>query len=200
VRLPDSAGKTAGNIDVVLAAYDKKGVVVDFGALEVQAVYISGNVRRPFEHFMEDPDARASMDWSREAHYPRPDYLSSSRKRLAPQLLFKGGILNTWGKKLAVALNQCFFSTLPAIKRVSKAEADIAWLLYDLAPIAAPSGKYQLQKVDVVYTKFGPALASITTPLPGDVRDFMTLLQRKLDQHLETAPTTRDIAERPTDD
>lgn len=200
VRLPDAAGKTAGNIDVVLAAYDKKGIVIDFGALEVQAVYISGNVRRPFEHFMEDPASRGSMDWADQSHYPRPDYLSSSRKRLAPQLLFKGGILNSWDRKMAVALNKSFFSTLPAIMRVPKTEADIAWLLYDLAPIAAPGGRYQLQKVDVVYTKFAPALASITTPLPGDVRDFMTLLQRKLDQHLETAPTTRDIAERPTDD
>jgi len=37
-------------------------------------------------------------------NYPRPDYLSSSRKRLAPQLIFKGGIINAWGKKTAVAL------------------------------------------------------------------------------------------------
>ncbi len=99
VRLNNSLGKSAGNIDVVLAAYDDNGRVHDFGALEIQAVYISGNVREPFEYFMKDPQSRASMNWSKEHNQPRPDYLSSSRKRLVPQLLFKGGILHNWKKK-----------------------------------------------------------------------------------------------------
>ncbi|GIK11191.1 MAG: hypothetical protein BroJett001_32570 [Chloroflexota bacterium] len=64
VRLKDKHGKSAGNIDVVLCAYDARGKVTDFGALEVQAVYISGNVRNPFEHYMEDPKGRANMDWT----------------------------------------------------------------------------------------------------------------------------------------
>ena len=100
VRLNDLQGKSAGNIDVVLVAYDNDGKVYDFGALEIQAVYISGNVRDPFEYFMKDTRSRASMDWSKEPNYPRPDYLSSSRKRLVPQLLFKGGILHSWKKRL----------------------------------------------------------------------------------------------------
>jgi len=78
VRLNDTNNKSAGNIDVVLAAYDDKGKVLDFGALEIQAVYISGNVREPFEYYMDDPQKRATMDWSKEPNYPRPDYLSSS--------------------------------------------------------------------------------------------------------------------------
>jgi hypothetical protein len=57
VRLNDADGKTAGNIDVVLVAYDDNGKVFDFGALEIQAVYISGNVRDPFAHYMSDPSA-----------------------------------------------------------------------------------------------------------------------------------------------
>lgn len=48
VRLKDAGGESAGNIDIVLCAYDEAGKVYDFGALEVQAVYISGNVRNPF--------------------------------------------------------------------------------------------------------------------------------------------------------
>lgn len=132
VRLNDSNGKSAGNIDVVLVAYDDNGKVYDFGALEIQAVYISGNVRDPFEYFMKAPKDRGAMDWSKEPNYPRPDYLSSSRKRLAPQLIFKGGILNSWSKKIAVALNKSFFSTLPKLKKTSKANADIAWFIYDL--------------------------------------------------------------------
>ncbi|OGP72614.1 MAG: hypothetical protein A2V86_04190 [Deltaproteobacteria bacterium RBG_16_49_23] len=199
VRLNDSRGKSAGNIDVVLVAYDDKGKIYDFGALEVQAVYISGNVREPFEFFMKAPKARASMDWSKEPNYPRPDYLSSSRKRLAPQLLFKGGILHSWKKKIAVALNKSFFGTLPPLKKVAKSDADIVWLIYDLELIKAKGkgpGRYYLKKVDEVFTEFEPALVSITTASPGKVEDFIKLLQEKLDERLETPPVNKTI-ERP---
>ena len=45
----------------------------------MQAVYISGNVRNPFEHYMEDPERHKQMDWSRQPNYPHADYLSSSQ-------------------------------------------------------------------------------------------------------------------------
>ena len=38
VRLNDKVGKSAGNIDIVLACLDKDGKVADFGAIEGQAV------------------------------------------------------------------------------------------------------------------------------------------------------------------
>ncbi|GHT68034.1 hypothetical protein AGMMS50239_32280 [Bacteroidia bacterium] len=44
IKLNDKFGKSAGNIDYVLVSYDEKGRVLDFGSLEVQAVYISGNL------------------------------------------------------------------------------------------------------------------------------------------------------------
>lgn len=199
VRLNDMHGKSAGNIDVVLVAYDDNGKVYDFGSLEIQAVYISGNVRDPFEYFMQDPHGRASMDWSKEPNYPRPDYLSSSRKRLAPQLLFKGGILHSWKKKIAVALNKSFFDTLPSLKRVPNSNADIAWLIYDLELIKKKGQepeRYSLKKVDEVFTEFEPSLLSITKASPGNVTDFMKQLQEKLDDHLEIPPVNKTI-ERP---
>ncbi|HLC17454.1 MAG TPA: NotI family restriction endonuclease [Thermodesulfobacteriota bacterium] len=199
VRMNDSKGKSAGSIDVVLVAYDDNGKVYDFGALEIQAVYISGNVREPFEHYIKDPQGRALMDWSKEPNYPRPDYLSSSRKRLVPQLLFKGGILHSWRKKTAVALNKGFFATLPNLEQVPKSDADIAWLIYDLEMIkekGQKSGRYSLKKVDEIFTKFEPALLSITTPSPGKIEDFIKLLQEKLDEQLETPPVNKTI-ERP---
>jgi len=199
VRLNDSHGKTAGNIDVVIVAYDNNGKVYDFGALEIQAVYISGNVRDPFEYFMKDPKGRELMDWSKEPNYPRPDYLSSSRKRLVPQLLFKGGILHSWQKKIAVALNRSFFATLPRLKKVPKSDADIAWFIYDLeleTQKEEKSQRYCLRKVDEIFTEFETALFSITTPSPGKVEDFLKLLQEKLDEQLETPPVNETI-ERP---
>jgi len=191
VRLKDADGGSAGNIDVVLCAYDKAGKVYDFGALEVQAVYISGNVRNPFEHFMDDPANRGDMDWTKEANYPRPDYLSSSRKRLAPQLIFKGGILNAWNKKSAVALNTGFFRTLPKLPEVPKAEADIAWLVYDLKLSSKPGEHHQLFLERTVYTKFEPALFQITRSRPGRMEDFVRELQTKVDEKLENPPTNR---------
>jgi len=35
VRLNDAMGKSAGNLDIVLAALDEHGQVIDFGAIEV---------------------------------------------------------------------------------------------------------------------------------------------------------------------
>ncbi len=194
VRLNDANGKSAGNIDVVLVAYDDSGKVFDFGALEIQAVYISGNVRDPFEYYMKNPKAHAQMDWSAQPNYPRPDYLSSSRKRLAPQLLYKGGILHSWRKKTAVALNKSFFETLPPLKTVSKPKADIAWLIYDLQLVREEGQeRLTLTKTDEIFTEFEPALISITTSSPGNIDDFITLLQEKLDEHLETPPNNKVI-------
>ncbi|HHX98577.1 MAG TPA: NotI family restriction endonuclease [Kiritimatiellia bacterium] len=194
VRLNDANGKSAGNIDVVLVSYDDEGRVLDFGALEIQAVYISGNVRAPFEYFMKAPKGRGQMDWSTQPNYPRPDYLSSSRKRLVPQLLFKGGILNSWRKKTAVALNKSFFDTLPRLTRVPKDKADIAWLIYELQLTTADGEqRYKLTKIDEVFTEFAPSLLSISTPVPGQMMDFVKLLQERLDEQLETPPNNRTI-------
>jgi Restriction endonuclease NotI len=192
VRLTDGYGKSAGNIDVVLVAYDKNEKIIDFGALEVQAVYISGNVREPFEYFMADPKGRQILDWSSQPNFPRPDYLSSSRKRLAPQLMFKGGILNEWGKKSAVALSKAFFDTLPELKRVPKKKADVAWFIYDLV-LNATSNRYELTKMHEVFTQFDEALARITTTKAGPLQKFVDQLQNKLDDQLVSAPTNKTI-------
>jgi Restriction endonuclease NotI len=192
VRLTDADGKSAGNIDVVLVAYDANEKIIDFGALEVQAVYISGNIRAPFEHFMEAPSKRFAMDWSSQPNYPRPDYLSSSRKRLAPQLMFKGGIMNQWGKKSAVAMSRAFFDTLPPLDRVSKDSASVGWFIYDLI-LNEAAQKYELTKVDEVFTQFSEALLKITTTRAGSIGKFVDHLQGKLDECLTSAPTNKVI-------
>ncbi|MDO8126720.1 MAG: hypothetical protein Q6359_05760, partial [Candidatus Brocadiales bacterium] len=89
--------------------------------------------------------------------------------------------------------------TLPRLKQVSKSDADIAWLIYDLELIKEKGqgpGRYSLKKVDEFFTEFEPALLSITTPSPGKVEDFIKLLQEKLDEQLETPPVNKTI-ERP---
>lgn len=190
MRLKDKFEKSGGNIDVVLVAYDSHGRVKDFGALEVQAVYISGNVRNPFEFYMEDPVANQAMNWHGHPNYPHADYLSSSRKRLAPQLIFKGGIFKTWGKKTAVALNSGFFNTLPHLEEVAKEQADVAWLIYDLIP---ENNTYTLTLVREVYTMFHESLEKITRSVPGDVKSFVDMLQEKVNDKLDHPPDTETI-------
>ena len=198
VRLNDKNGKSAGNIDLVLVSYAENGRILDFGALEIQAVYISGNVRNPFEYYMEDPANRNDFDWSKNPLYPNPDYLSSSRKRLVPQMIFKGGILNAWGKKTAVALNNNFFNTLPELPEVSPENATLAWLIYDLRHENVQN-RYFLKHEQTIHTQFHPALDKIINPEAGPVDNFMNLLQEKLDEKLEDnnppdAPTLSDLS------
>lgn len=196
VRLKDKRNNSAGNIDVVLCAYDASGRVTDFGALEVQAVYISGNIRNPFTHYMDDPENHASLDWSTHSNYPKPDYLSSSRKRLAPQLIFKGGILKAWGKKTAVALNRGFFDTLPTLQEVEPSCADIAWFIYELVD-EPEMNVFTLRKWRAIFTKFDESLERITRSEHGDVTDFIAVLQDKIDEKLIANPSNLEVIDAP---
>ncbi len=196
VRLKDSVGKSAGNIDIVLLSYDALGRITDYGALEVQAVYISGNISTPFQHYMEDPHAHADMDWRGQRNYPRPDYLSSSRKRLAPQLIFKGGILNGWGRKMAAALNTGFYNTLPVLDEVDPKDADLAFFVYDLV-LDAVQNRYVLTLNKTVYTKFEPTLLKMTRSEAGEEALFLGQMQKQLDKRLNNANALEAITPNP---
>lgn len=195
VKLLDRNGESAGNVDLVLVSYNDNGRLNDFASLEVQGVYISGNLRNSFDAYIKKPSS--IFNWSRGYNYPKPDYLSSSRKRLIPQMLYKGGIFKTWNKKQAVALQKSFFNTLPKLPTVIKEKAEIAWFLYDLI-LDKNIKEYRLTLIDTIYTKFEPALLRVTTSnKPGNVSDFINVLQNKLDERLESnppdAPTLKDI-------
>jgi Restriction endonuclease NotI len=178
VRLKDKHDKSAGNIDYVLVSYDAKGRVLDFGSLEVQAVYISGNLTGPFTAYLEVPSP--DFSWTQAFKYPKPDYLSSSRKRLIPQIIAKGSILKQWNKKQVVVLQSSFYNTLPALPEFDKAESDFAFFLYDLLPDKkAKALSMKLQRI--VYTKFASALEQIAKFEAGSISQFTEILQKKLD-------------------
>ncbi|MBR1517063.1 MAG: hypothetical protein IJ620_02820 [Bacteroidales bacterium] len=191
IKLNDGNGSSAGNIDYVIVCYDKDGNIIDFASLEVQGVYISGNLRNPFRKYIDSPTV--NFKWMGR-NYPHPDYLSSSRKRLMPQILYKGGIFKSWGKKQCVAIQKTFFETLPQLPKTTKDRADIAWFLYDLV-FDEPTKMYRLQLTDTVYTEFNAALSSIMYTIPGNVNDFMNILQTKLDEKLTNTPDTHSVFE-----
>jgi len=182
VNLKDKFEKSAGNIDYVLVSYDEKGRIIDFGSLEVQAVYISGNLTGPFTAYLEHPSP--DFEWTQAFKYPIPDYLSSSRKRLIPQIIAKGSILKQWNKKQVVAMQTSFYDTLPPLPEVAKAESDFAFFLYDLVHVPQEK-QFELKLRKVIYTNFAIALEKIAKFEAGSMNDFTQLLQKKLDaKHL----------------
>lgn len=193
IKLLDATGQSAGNVDFVIVSYDDRGKLLDFISLEIQGVYISGNLRNAFDKYILNPIP--NFTWPSGYNYPKPDYLSSSRKRLIPQMLYKGGIFKYWGKKQAVALQKSFFDTLPDLPRVAKEESDIAWFLYDLV-FDNTSNNYKLALIEIIYTQFEAALLKITNPTPSSMDNFIDLLQDKLDDRLDNnppdAPTLND--------
>ncbi|QTA83980.1 Restriction endonuclease domain-containing protein [Desulfonema limicola] len=193
IKLKDANGISAGNIDFVLAAYDEQDRIIDFGSLEIQSVYISGNIRMPFHYYMEDRKNRSNMTWTQTN--VRPDYLSSSRKRLVPQMIYKGSILKSWNKKQVVALHKPFFETIPNLPVVEPEQADIAWMIYELN-LDKTLNQYNIEHIQTVYTCFEHALEKIVTPAPGPINDFIDTLQKKLDEKLNNqpdAPALNDI-------
>jgi hypothetical protein len=173
IRLNDAHGQSAGNIDFVLVAYDDRGRITDFGTLEVQGVYISGNVRQPFECYMADRLGCKEMRWTTTR--VAPDYLSSSRKRLVPQLIYKGSILKAWGKKQAVALHEGFFNTLPSLPTTDPAHADIAWLIYGLE-LDETGQRYRLVHRRTEYTGFELTIEKLLAVAAGNAHEFSKFL------------------------
>lgn len=177
---------TAGNVDYVIVSYNHEGQITDFASVEVQGVYISGNLRNPYREFMNHPID--TFEWSGR-NFPHPDYLSSSRKRLIPQMLYKGGIFKAWNKKQCIVIQKSFFDTLPSLPVTSKDQADIAWLLYDLV-YSQTDGRFHLSLVDTIYTDFHDALQQVIFTSPCPLSDFQALLQGKLDEQITHNPET----------
>lgn len=176
IKLTDADGKAAGNIDYVIIRLDDDGQVIDFASIEVQGVYISGNLRNAFKKYMQNPTDKFAWDGP---NYPHPDYLSSSRKRLIPQMLSKGGIFKAWNKKQCIVIQEEFYETLPELPEVDEENAEVAWFLYRLIP-NNNSGTLELTLSRTIYTKYKAALDVVTMARPGEIENFIALLQDKL--------------------
>ncbi len=93
----DSDVSTVGKIDMVLVHPDT--ATLRWCALEIQAVYFSGNSM--------SEDFNLMKKWQGEGiPFPQgkrhPDFRSSGPKRLMPQLQIKVPTISRWGKKMAV--------------------------------------------------------------------------------------------------
>jgi len=128
--------RPAGRIDLVIAN--------DLSAskwlgLEIQAVYFSGKgMQKDFELLLEDegdnpPAPRANR---------RPDWRSSSAKRLMPQAQIKVPTLRRWGTKLAIAVDWPFFNAIGGASDNPSHDlddGDVIWLVPQI------SAEYRLE-------------------------------------------------------
>ena len=122
--------KPAGKIDLVVAS-TSDGKLNWYG-LEIQAVYFSGPG-------MGSEFAQLEEDKCPNPPYPdqvrRPDWRSSSAKRLMPQLQVKVPTLRRWGSKMAIAIDEPFFESIggpsPSYSR-DLGDGDIIWLVPSL--------------------------------------------------------------------
>ncbi len=93
-------------MDIVIASNQAAS---EWYGLEIQVVYFSGDgMAREFEQLRSDGGSAPPMPVGRR----RPDWRSSSAKRLMPQLEVKTPTLRRWGKKLAVAVDWSFFEAI----------------------------------------------------------------------------------------
>ena len=99
--------KPAGKIDLVVARTSEGGVV--WHGLEIQAVYFSGTGMDSYFTALRDSAEKTPPF---PADNRRPDWRSSSAKRLMPQLLIKAPTLRRWGSKIAVAVDGPFFDAI----------------------------------------------------------------------------------------
>ena len=135
-------GRPAGKIDLVVA--ETRHGRLRWHGLEIQAVYFSGlGMAKEF--------LTLANDLGRHPPFPqdvrRPDWRSSSAKRLLPQLQIKGPTLRRWGAKLAVCVDAQFFESIggPGRKPTQDLDSgDIIWMVPEI--VAEARGSWRLRR------------------------------------------------------
>ena len=172
-----STGRPAGRIDMVVSG---DGNAAAWFGLEAQAVYFSGKgMRADFELLAENGDPELPFP----TEVRRPDWRSSSAKRLMPQLQVKCPTLRRWGTKLAVAVDLPFFEAIggaSANPSHDMNDGDIIWLVpqidddyklttyhWEVLSLEVSSDKL-LSAETVRRSEFEDALRAKLTPIPRD--------------------------------
>jgi len=162
-----------GRIDNVLVHPTKQPI--DWCALELQAVYFSGrSMRNEFKMLSQAEHPETPFP----AEHRRPDWRSSGPKRLLPQLQTKVPTIRTWGKKMAVVIDEEFFASLIGLEREKyPSNAEIAWFVVGYEP--ALNG-WKLVQRDLVFTKLDASIKSLTGGVPLSKEKFEQQLRFKL--------------------
>jgi hypothetical protein len=170
LRIPGT-NKKIGKIDYLLALLDKDENAVDFAALEVQSVYISGRSIKPaFKKYLK-------MGKITDDSLRRPDFRSSAQKRLMPQLTLKVPVFRRWGKKFFVAVDEMFFKNIPPMNPVSPDSSEVTWLVYPFR--LQTGGGYALGTPKIVYTIWDDVLSALREGEPPEKAEVLAELDSK---------------------
>jgi hypothetical protein len=170
-------GDDVGRIDMVLVSTQTpSGAPMEWAALEIQAVYFSGNAMRGEFKAFDD----ISVDW---LIYPagkrRPDYRSSGPKRLMPQLQIKVPTLRRWGKKMAVVVDRAFFDSIGEMDNVSDiSNADIAWFIVRFEEVDGGL-RTRIVRDEVRYTTLERSVEGLTGGKPVPLTIFESRINTK---------------------
>jgi len=164
--------KKIGKVDFLLVQIEDEKAV-DFAALEIQAVYISGKTIRPaFDHYLECGELL-------ETGKRRTDFRSSGPKRLMPQLSLKVPIFRRWGKRFFVVIDSKFFAELPSIREQSDSNSEVTWLSYAFE--RQQKGGYSIQSPHIAHTLWDDvehALREGEAPEKSAMLEFLTVKTR----------------------
>jgi len=164
-----------GRIDNVLVHPSRDPM--DWCALELQAVYFSGkSMANEFKMLASKQFAGIPFP----AKHRRPDWRSSGPKRLLPQNETDVPTIRTWGKKMAVVIDEAFFASLVGLDRERHlSNAEIVWFVvgYDAKP-----GGWTLVKREVVFTKLEASVKSLTGGVPLSKERFEEQLRFKMNR------------------
>jgi hypothetical protein len=172
LRIGDTSdSKKIGKVDFILG-HIVEGKIIDFAAMEVQAVYFSGNKIGPALKYYLEHDVLDPSNSER-----RPDFRSSAQKRLAPQLLIKVPVFRRWGKKFFVVVDNQFFKSIPPFKETPIHSSEIIWLSY---PIENTGRAYQLQPPSVIGSIWDDVANSLREGIAPSPNEVTAELQTKL--------------------
>jgi len=105
-----------------------------------------------------------------------PEDYSSASAYLINQLVFEGGMYSLWGRKMAVVLEQSVYDILPPLAEADEADANIAWLIYDLSDTT--EGLIP-KRHKIVYTSFPQSWGKIMAKWTKKESHFIKAVKEK---------------------
>lgn len=166
------APREVGRIDNVLVVANSNPL--RWCAVEIQAVYFSGrNMKLHFQEIRE-----AGNDLPFPMHNRRPDYRSSAPKRLMPQLQIKVPTLSRWGKKMAVVVDEDFFSAMGRMDGVPDlSNGDVAWFVIRYRE---EGSDVRLERGQVVFTTLQSSVDGLIAGKPPSKEKFEEKIRERL--------------------
>jgi restriction endonuclease NotI len=167
--------REVGRIDNVLVTAGSDPL--QWCPVEKQAVYFSGErMSLEFQNILSFEGEGVPFPVKNR----RPDYRSSGPKRLLPQLEIKVPTLSTWGRKMAVVVDEDFFDRLGQMKEANDiSNAEVVWFV--VRYVENQSG-FQLQPLKTFITRLRDAVEGLVAAVPVPRSEFEKVIRLRLEK------------------